>query len=106
MGKKECTGCMHRSALMRFGVLLSPELVGVQFMTGFQAVLHANMSLDIFQRQASSPTHVQLNDMSQHPQQIVHYAPLAALAVTKQNWVPVVIDDNDDNGGHYTNHNR
>ena len=51
--------------------------------------------------------------MSQHPQQIVRYAPLARSptkdAVTKQNGMPVIIDDDDgdsDDGGHNTDHNR
>lgn len=84
---------------------------------GFQAVhlgLNVSTPLNIFQPQASSSTHVQLDDMSQHPQQIVHYTPLARSAskddVTKQNGMPVIIDDNgdgdSDDGAHKTNHNR
>lgn len=75
---------------------------------------HANTSLNISQPQASSSTYIQLDDMSQHPQQIVHYAPLARSptkdAATKQNGVPAIIDDDDDgnsdDGGHEINHNR
>jgi len=86
---------------------------------GFQAVhlgLNVNTPLNIFQPQASSSTHVQLDDMSQHPQQTVHYAPLARSAtkddITKQNGMSVIIDDDDDDdgdsddGAHKTNHNR
>jgi hypothetical protein len=76
--------------------------------------LYTNTSLNIFQSQASSSTHIQLDDMSQHPQQIVHYAPLARSAtrdgVTKQNGMPAIIDDDadgdSDDGGHEISHNR
>ena len=78
---------------------------------GFQAVhlgLDTNTPLNIFHR---SSTHVQLANMSQHPQQIVHYAArsVAKDAVTKQNGMPVIEDDDNghsDDDGHNTNHNR
>lgn len=77
--------------------------------------LYVNTPSNPFQTQASSSTHIQLDDMSQHPQHTVHYGPLARSptkgGVTKQNGVPVIIDDDDDDGnsddgGHETNHNH
>lgn len=75
---------------------------------------YINTPSNPFQTQASSSTHIQLDDMSQHPQYTVHYDPLARSptksGVTKQNGVPVIIDDDDDgnsdDGGHETNHNH
>jgi len=68
------------------------------------------MALYIFQPQALSSTHVQLDDMSQQPQPIVHYAPLAssptADGATKQNGKALMIDEDDDDIDPRNNHER
>ena len=67
----------------------------------------ASTPSNIFQPRALSSTHIQLDDMSQHPQQNVRYVPLATEDdATKQNGKHIVIDDDDDddNVDHSNNH--
>jgi hypothetical protein len=71
-----------------------------------------NTPLNFLRPRASSSTHVRLDDMSQHPQQIVHYAPLALTAaeddVPKQKGTYGVLDEDADDVGHsnYHQHRR
>jgi hypothetical protein len=70
----------------------------------------ASTPLNIFQPRAPSSTHVQLDDMSQHPQQTVHYTPLALNAtegeVTKQKGKHVAIDDDDEDDVDIMDHHQ